>query len=213
MAAQLDRALLAETKTRSSMDVIRAKHLRNTRNCRSCYGNRACCFNGSSDRPTTGKIAIASGTAGDHVFDGAYAQNILEQGDLDMTTKKPELNAGIIGRRIEQIQIDQLRPYAANPRTHSKQQLNLIAWSIERFGFIKPILVDHNNLVIAGHGCVMAALKLGLSTVPALRIEHLDAAAKRVYMLADNRLAELAGWDRETLIIELQAVVDIYKNT
>jgi ParB-like chromosome segregation protein Spo0J len=130
-----------------------------------------------------------------------------------MTTKKYALNAGIIGRRIEQIPIDQLRPYASNPRTHSEQQLNLISQSIARFGFINPVLIDHDNVVIAGHGRIMAALKLGLSTVPALRIEHLDAAAKRAYGIFDNRLAELGGWDLDILATEQQELIDIYKNT
>jgi ParB-like nuclease domain len=129
------------------------------------------------------------------------------------TAPSPLLISDVIaGRRVEQIPIDQLRRYAAQPRVHSKKQLNLIAWSLERFGFINPVLIDHDNVVIAGHGRIMAALKLGLSTVPALRIEHLNAAAKRVYTLADNRLVELAGWNRESLMIELEALIDIYKN-
>ena len=115
----------------------------------------------------------------------------------------------MVGRRIELVPISRLRAGRANPRLHSRWQLNLIAQSIKRFGFVYPILIDSNNLVIVGHARIKAAQQIGLSSVPALRIEHLDATAKRVYALADNRLAELAGWDRKRLMIELQALIDI----
>lgn len=111
--------------------------------------------------------------------------------------------------RVEQVPIDRLKPYAGNARTHSARQLKLIAQSIKRFGFVNPVLIDGDETIIAGHGRVVAARQLGHSSVPVLRIEHLDGAAKRAYVLADNRLAELAGWDRQTLSIELQGLIDI----
>src|SRR5262245_62058448 len=101
-----------------------------------------------------------------------------------------------------------LRPYQHNARTHSKRQIEQIARSIERFGFLNPVLIDASGAIIAGHGRVEAAKQLGLSRVPTLRIEHLSDAEKRAYILADNKLAEKAGWDREILAIELQALVD-----
>ena len=116
---------------------------------------------------------------------------------------------GTSGRRVGLIPIDQLKPHMRNARKHSVQQINRIARSIEQFGFTNPILIDRDNGVIAGHGRIEAAKQVGLSAVPALRIDHLNAAAKRAYVIADNRLAELAGWDRETLTIELQELSDI----
>jgi DNA modification methylase len=110
---------------------------------------------------------------------------------------------------IEMIQVDRLTPYAGNARTHSKAQIRQIAKSIQRFGHTNPILIDDRGQIIAGHGRVEAAKLLGIESVPALRLSHLSAADKRAYVIADNRLAEKAGWDRELLAIELQALVDL----
>jgi ParB-like chromosome segregation protein Spo0J len=101
------------------------------------------------------------------------------------------------------IQVERLTPYAGNARTHSKAQIRQIAKSIERFGYVNPVLVDDSGQIIAGHGRVEAAKLLGIESVPALRLSHLSAADKRAYVIADNRLAEKAGWDRELLAIEL----------
>ncbi|NJN35767.1 MAG: site-specific DNA-methyltransferase [Nitrospiraceae bacterium] len=101
-----------------------------------------------------------------------------------------------------------LRPYARNARTHSPKQLRQIADSIRRFGFVNPVLVDAAGEIIAGHGRVIAAEQLGLAEVPVLPVSHLTPAEKRAYILADNRLAEKAGWDTEILAIELQALID-----
>ena len=110
--------------------------------------------------------------------------------------------------RIEMRPASSLRPYAGNARTHSPKQLGQIADSIRRFGFVNPILVDADGEIIAGHGRLAAAEKLGLSEVPVLLVTHLTPAEKRAYILADNRLAEKAGWDKEILAIELQALID-----
>ncbi len=99
--------------------------------------------------------------------------------------------------------MDALIPYARNARTHSEAQVALIAGSIREFGFNNPVLVDGENGIIAGHGRVLAARKLGLATVPVIELAHLTEAQKRAYILADNRLAEQAGWDRELLALEL----------
>ena len=100
--------------------------------------------------------------------------------------------------------VDSLKPNARNARTHSKKQVRQIADSITEFGFVTPILIDAGNKVIAGHGRLAAAKLLGMTTVPAVRIEHLSEAQVRAFALADNRLAELAGWDKELLALELQ---------
>jgi DNA modification methylase len=102
-----------------------------------------------------------------------------------------------------------LRPYPRNARRHTKKQIRQIAASIERFGFVNPVLVTPGNEVIAGHGRVEAAKLLGLATVPTLALSHLGEAERRAYVIADNRLAEQAGWDKDLLALELQGLVDL----
>lgn len=103
---------------------------------------------------------------------------------------------------LETIQIDALIPYARNSRTHSDAQVAQIAASIKEFGFTNPVLIDAGGGIIAGHGRVLAARKLGLSEVPCIRLEHLTDAQKRAYVIADNRLALNSGWDMEMLKVE-----------
>jgi DNA modification methylase len=110
---------------------------------------------------------------------------------------------------IEQMAPTDLEPYARNARTHSVKQIAQIAASIRTFGFNNPVLIDKHNVIIAGHGRVEAAKPLGLETVPVIRLEHLSEAEKRAYILADNKLAEKAGWDAEILAIELQNLIDL----
>ena len=112
-------------------------------------------------------------------------------------------------KQLVQRDIAALRPYAGNARTHSKKQVRQIARSIERFGVTNPVLVSDDGEIIAGHGRVDAARLLGWRQVPTLALSHLDAAERRAYVLADNKLALNAGWDREILAIELQALVDL----
>jgi ParB-like nuclease domain/DNA methylase len=112
-------------------------------------------------------------------------------------------------QQIEQMPINSLRPQDRNARTHSKGQIRQIGESISRFGFNNPIMIDDDDHIIAGHGRVEAAKSLGITTVPAVRLSHLNEAEKRAYIIADNRLAEKAGWDPEILAIELQGLIDI----
>ena len=105
--------------------------------------------------------------------------------------------------QIEHVKTEALIPYARNSRTHSEQQVAQIAASIREFGFTNPVLIDAENGIIAGHGRVMAAQKLGRKDVPCLRLDHLTDAQKRAYVIADNKLALNAGWDDEMLRIEL----------
>jgi DNA modification methylase len=102
-----------------------------------------------------------------------------------------------------------LRPYQGNARTHSKKQIRQIADSIRKFGFTNPVLISDEDEIIAGHGRVEAAKLLGMQSVPTLRLSHLDSAQRRAYVIADNKLALNAGWDREVLAIELQALIDL----
>ena len=108
--------------------------------------------------------------------------------------------------QIEYRPIEALIPYARNSRTHSDAQVAQIAASIREFGWTNPVLVDGSNGIIAGHGRVLAARKLGFEQVPVIELAHLTESQKRAYVLADNKLAENAGWDDELLRIELEAL-------
>ena len=99
-----------------------------------------------------------------------------------------------------------LVPYARNSRTHSAAQVDKIAASIKEFGFLNPVIVDGENGIIAGHGRILAAQKLGLETVPTIEAAHLTDAQRKAYIIADNRLALDAGWDDEMLRVELQGL-------
>jgi DNA modification methylase len=99
--------------------------------------------------------------------------------------------------------LGELIPYARNPRTHSDAQVAQIAASIREFGWTNPVLVDGENGIIAGHGRVLAARKLGLERVPVIELAHMSEAQRRAYVLADNQLALNAGWDDELLRLEL----------
>lgn len=105
--------------------------------------------------------------------------------------------------------IAELKPYPGNARTHSKMQIRQIAASIERFGFVNPVLVTGDDEIIAGHGRVQAARQLGFRAVPTLEITHLSEAERRAYILADNKLALNAGWDSDLLAIEFQHLIDL----
>jgi DNA modification methylase len=108
-----------------------------------------------------------------------------------------------LAERIELWPIDRLRPYERNPRTHSEGQVDQIAASMVEFGWTNPVLVDEQGGILAGHGRLLAAHKLGLAEVPVIRFEHLSEAQKRAYLIADNQLALQAGWDDATLAEEL----------
>lgn len=95
-----------------------------------------------------------------------------------------------------------LIPYARNSRTHSEQQISKIAASIKEFGFLNPVIIDGSSGIVAGHGRVMAAQKLGMDELPVIEASHLSDAQRRAYVIADNRLALDAGWDDEMLRVE-----------
>lgn len=110
---------------------------------------------------------------------------------------------------MKKVQVSKLVPYKNNARTHSQRQIEQIAKSIKSYGFVNPVLVDKENQIIAGHGRVEAAKLLGLTEVPCILIEHLTPAQKRAYIIADNKLAEKAGWDEALLKIELQGLLEL----
>jgi hypothetical protein len=110
--------------------------------------------------------------------------------------------------QIQHIPIDDLLPYARNAKQHPPEQVAQIAASIKEFGFNNPVLIDGENGIIAGHGRVLAARKLGLDSVPCLALNHLTPAQKRAYIIADNRLGDsaLAPWDWDMLQAEIDSL-------
>lgn len=106
--------------------------------------------------------------------------------------------------KIETRQVADLIPYAANSRTHSDAQVAQIAASIKEFGWTNPILIDGDNTIIAGHGRLLAARKLGMEEVPAIVLDHLSKAQQRALVIADNQLALNAGWDIQLLKAEIE---------
>ena len=110
--------------------------------------------------------------------------------------------------QIEALPVTSLVPYAKNSRTHSDEQVAQVAASIKEFGFTNPILVDGDNVLIAGHGRLLAAQRLGLDEVPCIRLSHLTESQKRAYVIADNKLAMNAGWDDDLLMLEIGDLKD-----
>lgn len=108
--------------------------------------------------------------------------------------------------KLEIVDISKLIPYTNNARTHSDEQIKKIQSSIREFGFVNPVLIDKNYGIIAGHGRVEAAKREGMTEVPCVWVEHLTEAQKKAYILADNRLAEDAGWDMDILSAEIEAL-------
>lgn len=112
-------------------------------------------------------------------------------------------------RKLEEIAVESLIPYARNAKRHSDAQVAQIAASIKEFGFNAPVLVDADSGIIAGHGRVLAARKLRLEKVPCIRLTHLTESQRKAYILADNKIAENGGgWDEELLRLELRELSD-----
>ena len=111
--------------------------------------------------------------------------------------------------RVEERPIGSLQVQSRNPRTHSAKQIRQIAESIKTFGFTNPLLIDATGAVIAGHGRLRAAQQLGLATVPTIRLDGLSPEHVRALVIADNKLAELAGWDQDLLALELQDLAEL----
>jgi hypothetical protein len=108
--------------------------------------------------------------------------------------------------KIEIRPCDRLVPYVRNARTHSDAQVDQIAASIAEFGFVNPVLISADDVVIAGHGRLLAAKRLGMTGVPVIVLDHLTEAQRRALVIADNRITENAGWDEQLLRAELAAL-------
>ena len=135
--------------------------------------------------------------------DGLASQRATRETILDGLKRVTELLS------IAYRPIAELKAHPGNPRTHSKKQIRQIARSVEQFGFTNPILLDQEDRVLAGHGRLAAARLLGMPQVPTIRLAEMSEAQKRAYALADNRLAEAAGWDRELLALELRYITEL----
>lgn len=108
--------------------------------------------------------------------------------------------------KYEMIDISELHPYENNARTHSESQLEAICNSIKEFGFINPVIIDENNMILVGHGRIEASKRLGMTQAPFRRVTNLTDDQKKAYILADNRLSDLGGWDEEMLAQELESI-------
>lgn len=115
--------------------------------------------------------------------------------------------------QIRHVSISELRPRPNNARTHSPKQLRKIAASLLKFGFVSPIIADEEGNIVAGQGRVEGAKLAGIDTVPVITVSHLTPEEVRAYVLADNKLATLAGWDRELLSIEIAELSDLARST
>lgn len=105
--------------------------------------------------------------------------------------------------------VQDLIPYVNNSRTHNDEQVNQICASINEFGFTNPLLIDEKDIIIAGHGRLMASKKLGMEEVPCIVLEGLTEAQKKAYIIADNKMALNAGWDEELLKIEIENLKEL----
>ena len=123
-----------------------------------------------------------------------------------MTTKSHKVNPA---DKVEQWPIEKLVPYAKNSRTHSEEQVAQIAASIREWGFTTAVLVDESGSIIAGHGRVMAARKLGMASLPVMVAAGWTDAQKRAYVIADNQIALNSGWNDDLLQSELNALADV----
>lgn len=120
-------------------------------------------------------------------------------------------NSGLLfsPEKIEQLDIGDIKPYPANPRIHTDEHVDLIARSITAFGWMVPILVDDDTSIIAGHGRILAARKLGMTHVPAIRSSHLTPEQVRAYRITDNQTTLASEWDISALTVEVGALTDI----
>lgn len=112
-------------------------------------------------------------------------------------------------KKIEYINTEELVPYKKNSRTHSEEQIKQISESMKEFGFTNPILIDEENEIIAGHGRVLGAKKLGIESVPCIRLEGLTEAQKKAYIIADNKIALNSGWNEDILKMEILDLKDV----
>ena len=110
---------------------------------------------------------------------------------------------------VQEVTLEKLIPYVNNAKIHGEEQVTKIASSIREFGFLNPVIIDRDYNIIAGHGRVLASKKLGLTEIPCLFVEGLTEAQRKAYILADNRLGELAEWNMDLVTSELESLQDM----
>jgi ParB/RepB/Spo0J family partition protein len=123
-------------------------------------------------------------------------RRLSDSAQFGSSSRMPRLGNEALRERVRMVPIDRITPNPHNPRTHPPKQIRQIADSIHAFGFTSPLLVDEDLNLIAGHGRFAAALTLGMSEIPVLVLSGLSPAKRRALAIADNRIAEGAGWDR-----------------
>src|SRR5580700_5187380 len=141
---------------------------------------------------------------------GAFRVCNPKRRDRDAKKTRPGREAARRGlqAKMRPRPVADLIPHINNPRTHSDEQVAVIAASIREFGWTNPVLVDGRNGIIAGHGRVLAARKLGLAEVPCIELSHLTDTQRRAYVIADNQTALRAGWSDELLRLELGQIAE-----
>lgn len=119
-----------------------------------------------------------------------------------------DINLKDLKLEIQYLDINQIKPFERNPRTHSKEQIQQIATSMMKFGWVNPILVDENFEIIAGHGRLLAGKELGYEKVPVAQLKHLSEHEKLALLIADNKISDNAGWDEDMLQQALEQLHD-----
>lgn len=128
------------------------------------------------------------------------------QGGVDPAPRDQDLTVRVAAEQLVMMPLIDLVPYANNARVHSKAQIAQLRASLREFGFVTPVLIDWDNNIIAGHGRVEAARAEGMTEVPCVLVTNLTEAQRKAYILADNRLSEMASWDEPTLRMELESL-------
>lgn len=135
------------------------------------------------------------------------------RGGVNPAPRAEDMTVRAAAEQLISVAIADLMPYAGNARTHSPEQIQLLRRSLREFGFVAPVLIDFDNNIIAGHGRVEAAKAEGMTEVPCVLVSNLSDAQRRAYILADNRLAELSGWDSDRLRLEMEELAALSFDT
>lgn len=137
----------------------------------------------------------------------------IGKGGVSPAPRAEDMTVRTAAEQLISVPIGDLVPYAGNARTHSPEQIELLRRSLREFGFVAPVLIDFDNNIIAGHGRVEAARLEGMTEVPCVLVSNLSDAQRRAYILADNRLAELSGWDEGALRLEMEQLAALRFDT
>lgn len=134
------------------------------------------------------------------------------RGGVSTAPMESDHTVRVAAEQLVMMDIDELIPYANNAKIHTKDQIQQLRGSLREFGFVTPVLIDFDGNIIAGHGRVIAAREEGMDQVPCVMVSNLTEAQRKAYILADNRMSEIAPWDAAKLDIEVQGLKDIAFN-